>query len=341
MGAVPTKMMYVKSDGVPWHGIGTALDNPPTMEEAIDASGLGWDTGLAPVYAHIKGNYVKTDRRAIYRTDTQEVLGIASEDYAPLNNREAFQIADAVVSDLGIEARYTTAGDLFGGKQVFIVAKLPEDIIIGSNDRSEQYLLLRTGHDGGTSFDIVPTSVRVVCQNTLNLALGRAGQVRYSTFHNGDWDEKTKQIRMYFKESMARLSEFKDLGNKLVEIGSTAEAESDMIDALFPRVQVANVVNVRLSQPSDNPVDATWLVPAAQLAQWEKRRANKISIFKDVRKQEDGSLWGLLSSATGYADQARPGAWKDPQVRLRSIMWRTSAQLKDKAMQVVEAHANG
>ncbi len=340
MVAAVETMMYAKEQGVPWHGLGTEVEETPFSAEAIKAAGLDWDVAKAPMFARIGEEYRPVENRvAIYRLSDGAILGDATEDYQPLNNRQAFEITDQVMADLGIEARYTTAGALWGGKQVFVSAKLPEDIEIhGSgkrtNDRLEQYLLLRTGHDAGTSLDIFPTAISVVCYNTLNLALGSRGTVNYTTYHFGSWDDKRSAIRRYFQEMMGRFGTYKTLAQQLADLNATAWHEERVTNALFPRIETASYGGARLVF-GPKPDEHIQLVPEAQLRQWEDKRNKRIEIFKELRKEEDSSLWGLFNAATGYADHARPGAWKRPEVRFRHIMWQNAATLKARALETM------
>jgi len=185
-------MFYI--DEVPWHGLGTKLDKPATAQEAITAAKLDWPVVKLPLFAGSKHIPVP-DRFAVVRKTgnlvarTDPVLGVVSNEYAPLQNREAFAFFDPIVGQDA--AIYHTAGALGQGERVWILAKLPGHIRVVGDDITEKYLLLSNSHDGKSSVQIKFTPVRVVCQNTLTLALNDGPVCR--VIHHADIHDKLKQ----------------------------------------------------------------------------------------------------------------------------------------------------
>jgi len=173
-------MMYVGE--VPWHRLGTKLDRPATAEEAILAAKLDWQVVKKPLYA-TDGRAARAlaRRYAVVREDTWgaadcPVFGVVGEEYTPLQNREAFAFFDGIVGKGA--AIYHTAGALGRGERVWILARLPECIRVVGNDITDKYLLLSNGHDGNSAVQVKFTPVRVVCQNTLTLALSQGPTIR-------------------------------------------------------------------------------------------------------------------------------------------------------------------
>ncbi len=164
-------MMYV--GGKPWHGLGqylgeTAID----ANTAIEAAQMNWKVSTTPLYfKNSEGEVTEIkDRKAIIREDTQDILGLKSDHYRPLQNSDAFKVLDLVVGENA--AVWHTAGVIGKGERIWVSAKIPGSFSIGSkDDRIEQYFLLTNGHDGLSSIQIKFTPVRVVCQNTLKQAL--------------------------------------------------------------------------------------------------------------------------------------------------------------------------
>jgi phage/plasmid-like protein (TIGR03299 family) len=185
-------MFYI--DEVPWHGLGTKLDKPATAQEAITAAKLDWPVVKLPLFAGSIRIPVP-DRFAVVRKTgnliarTDPVLGVVSNEYAPLQNREAFAFFDPIVDQDA--AIYHTAGALGQGERVWILAKLPGHIRVVGDDITEKYLLLSNSHDGKSSVQIKFTPVRVVCQNTLTLALNDGPVCR--VIHHADIHDKLKQ----------------------------------------------------------------------------------------------------------------------------------------------------
>lgn len=150
----------------PWHGIGTVIGGTPTSDEAIRLAKLDWDVIQYPVVAN--GNTVE-GYFANVRSDTNEALGVVKGRYKVLQNREAFTFVDDIVGNGETEVRYETAGSLFNGRRVFLLCKLPDSDVLG--DRMENWLFFTNSHDGSASLTAGITNVRVVCNNTLQLAL--------------------------------------------------------------------------------------------------------------------------------------------------------------------------
>ena len=169
------EMMYTGT--TPWHQQGVRLDNPATAEEAITAAKLDWKVETQPVYVrHFSDALQPTEvpnKKAIVRKDTQEVFTIMSDGYQPVQNSEAFTFFDDVIAQG--EAVYHTAGSLFNGRKIWILAKLPNDITINKVDVIQPYILLSNSHDGSSALRMQLTPVRVVCANTLRFATRKQG----------------------------------------------------------------------------------------------------------------------------------------------------------------------
>lgn len=166
-------LMYVGEE--PWHGLGTKLNTPATAAEAIRAANLDWTVRKVPLYAWGDGfAYPVDDTFTVVPEDLwgQEncpTYGVVAGAYTPLQNREAFEFFDTIVGKGA--AIYHTAGALDDGRRIWILAKLPTDILVAGKDKTHKYLLLSNCHDGSSSVQIKFTPIRVVCHNTLSQAL--------------------------------------------------------------------------------------------------------------------------------------------------------------------------
>ena len=168
---------------VPWHGLGTALKSPATAAEAIRAAGLDWEVVKCPLFfEHGPKMQPVGNRFGVVRSDLLKqpgpppVLGIVGTEYVPLQNREAFEWFDPIVGEN--KAIYHTAGALGDGERVWLLAKLPEEIRVVGDDIAHKYLLLSNSHDGSSSVQVKFTPIRVVCQNTLTMALNQGRGIR-------------------------------------------------------------------------------------------------------------------------------------------------------------------
>ena len=211
----------------PWHGLGTVVREAPTSENALRLAGLDWNVVQEAIYTPcrekiegFKANVRDTDRK---------VLGVVSDRYKVVQNVEAFSFTDEL---LGHGVRYETAGSLSGGRRVWLLARLPREYII-AGERISPYLVFSNTHDGSGSVKVAVTPVRVVCNNTLNLALETA-QRSFSMVHTGNISDKITEARdtLFKAESyMDRLgAEFEQLHQQKV---TDAEVQK-YIELLIP-----------------------------------------------------------------------------------------------------------
>jgi len=170
-------MFYVRV--APWHGLGVRVETALSSDEALEQSGLDWSVIQRPI---MTGDYDPIPGyKANIRDSDCKVLGVVSDRYKVVQNHEAFAFTDAL---LGEGVRYETAGSLNDGKKVWMLAKLPDKYFL-EGEEIEPYLIFSNSHDGNGSIKVAMTPIRVVCQNTLNLALSSARRV-WSTVHVGD-----------------------------------------------------------------------------------------------------------------------------------------------------------
>lgn len=224
-----TAMMYAGE--TPWHGLGTKLDQPATAAEAIQAAGLNYEVKLRSLTAD--DGIPVVDRKAVIRCDSQEVLGVVGNSYQPVQNHQCFGFLDAVVANG--QLRYHTAGALGKGQKVWMLAKLPGEIRVrGSEDVTEQYLLLSNSHDGSSALRVFFTPIRVVCANTLGAAERRGRKQGVSVVHKGNLEVKVAEAQ----EILGLAKRFyDDLGQHIDRLAShypTRQQLDDYFTALYP-----------------------------------------------------------------------------------------------------------
>jgi phage/plasmid-like protein (TIGR03299 family) len=156
-----------------WHRLGVVIEKAATSEEAIKLAELDFPVDQCEMFASQKegGSVWVPDAVANVRRDTGAVLGVVGRRYRVFQNAEAFDFMDSLVGEK--LAMYETAGALKGGRRVWMMARIPKEYRVG-DDVVHPYVLLTNSHDGSQALRMIPTTVRVVCQNTLNLALSRA-----------------------------------------------------------------------------------------------------------------------------------------------------------------------
>ena len=172
----------------PWHGLGTIVMEAPTSAEALRLAGLDWDVVQEPIYT--KANEEVKGYKANVRDSDRRVLGVVSDRYKVVENSDAFSFTDEL---LGKGVRYETAGSLQEGRKVWLLARLPREYII-AGERISPYLVFSNTHDGSGSVKVAVTPVRVVCNNTLNLALSTADR-SFSMVHTGKIQDKIQEAK--------------------------------------------------------------------------------------------------------------------------------------------------
>lgn len=225
MSANVETMFYTREK--PWHGLGTMVMEAPSSREALALAGLDWEVVQKPLVTD-DGISVSGFRANVRDTDNR-ILGVVTDRYKVVQNKDAFAFTDEL---LGEGITYETAGALQGGRRTWILAKLPQRYII-SGDEITPYLVFMNSHDGTGAIKAAMTPIRVVCQNTLNLALSTAKR-SWSTNHVGDIRGKLEDARntlLYAGEYMAELGKAIDSMNRQK---LSDRKVYEYIDALFP-----------------------------------------------------------------------------------------------------------
>lgn len=232
MAAAVETMFYTREK--PWHGLGTMVTEALDSRSALELAGLNW-TVIQKELITVDGIPVPGFKVNLRDTDNR-VLGVVTDRYKTVQNEEAFSFTDAL---LGEGVRYETAGSLQDGRRTWILAKLPQKYII-SGDEITPYLVFMNAHDGSGAIKAAMTPIRVVCMNTLNLALSTAKR-SWSTNHVGDIKGKLEDARntlLYADKYMAELGKAID---SLNQIKLSDRQVYEYIDALFPLVDNASL----------------------------------------------------------------------------------------------------
>ena len=189
-----------------WHGLGTVVENAPTLSEALELAQMDFNIVLSnPLTAYHRGEFTKDSKfYATVRTDTNEILGVVGKNYPIIQNSELFEIANA----LGDTASVETAGTLKNGAQSYLLMKCGEWDING-NDSMLEYFCLMNSHDGTLSLSGLPTSIRVVCHNTLSWAISEGSNRTIKISHRGDVEDKIIGLQEAMSEWTEHRSDFR------------------------------------------------------------------------------------------------------------------------------------
>ena len=164
-----------------WHELGNVIQYDPNTYEAYEVAGLNWTVSKQRLgFRDNFGNYHETDSYGLVRDKDNAFYGVCKDKYQIFQNKEAFDWARPLVeSEL---FKWESAGALKDGRNCWILLNSGEREII-KGDALRNYLLMAWSHDGQRSITIQPTSIRVVCENTLNAALGALLHLSICSFY--------------------------------------------------------------------------------------------------------------------------------------------------------------
>ena len=225
MAANVETMFYVREK--PWHGLGTEVQEAPTSAEALICAGLNWEILQKSVYSE-DGTLIDGYKVNIRDSDNA-MLGSVSDRYKVVQNKDAFRFTDDL---LGAGVTYETAGSLQGGRKVWMLAKMPQRYIIGG-DEIAPYMVVMNSHDGSSGIKVAMTPIRVVCQNTLNLALNKAKRV-WTTKHTENVMNRVHEARETLMHAEAYMNGLGHEIDALSKIKLTDKKVMDFMKEFFP-----------------------------------------------------------------------------------------------------------
>ena len=291
----------------PWHKLGTVVNGLATANEALQLAHLGWTVAGMPVTVNGRQlafpNGEKADTwQGICRTDTGDCLGIMRGQYTPIQNVEAFDFFDRLIGQG--KAVYDTAGALRGGRQVWLLAKVDGEISI-NGDAHRQYGLMLTSHDGSYALQVQWVTERVVCANTLSVAL-RGASNTCKIRHTSNWQDKESEA--------ARV-----LGLGEHYFKSIQDSLAGMTDKMLTQEQMAEFTKLLL--PSAKDEESTRI---------KNIRGEIAGLFGTGAGNRGQSRWDALQAVTDYADHNMTLRGKN-STRLESALQGAGQQLKQRA----------
>lgn len=307
-------------DEEPWHGLGTKLDRPATAEEAIAAANLDWTVKTVPLYftgqqgaVRIENKYA-TVREDLWDRPDCQALGIVSSQYVPLQNRDAFKFFDPIVGQKA--AVYHTAGVLDGGKRIWILAKLPDNIRVIGDDIVDKYLLLSNSHDGSSAVAIKFTPIRVVCDNTLTMALNNGPTLRI--VHTLNMQQRLRQAKELLGIVHTQYGTIERDFQAMSKIRMNSQRLNNYFNAVFPDPEDPENFDA-LQRAQNNRLRAEYLF-----------EQGKGSDVKGVR----GTLWAAYNGITELVDHRISGVKHQKERHLNSIWFGNGYLLKARAYRI-------
>ena len=308
------QMAYVGE--TPWHGLGNELTPQQAIEVWAEQSGMSFQILETPVrfMAESAGplGSIKTfaDQKVLYRSDTQDALSVVSNRYQVVQPSEVLEFYRDLTQVAGYELE--TAGVLKGGKKFWALARTGQSSALKGNDVVQGYLLLATSCDGTLATTATPTTVRVVCNNTLTIAVnGAVSAIKVP--HNTRFDAQAvkQQLGLAVSQWDGFMYRMRTLASRKVK-GHEAMA-------YFLRVLCEVDPN---SSDLSNLTNERALLKVQSLYDGQGRGAEL--------EAAKGTAWGLLNAVTEYVDHERRA--RSPEFRLDSAWFGQGAVIKQRAL---------
>jgi phage/plasmid-like protein (TIGR03299 family) len=319
MAHMVESMMYAGE--VPWHGLGKMVEQDLLSADAIQAAGLDWTVKLFPVVPATEdgasaGSVIEGYQAVVRETDGKG-LGVVGGRYTPIQNAQAFDFFDSVVGQKA--AMYHTAGSLDGGRRVWMLAKLPKDLHLANGEEIKQFLLLSNAHDGSGCLRMLFTPVRVVCNNTLTMALENTDNDGIRIRHTANAMTKLHEAQRALGLATAYYEEFQQNANRLLVTKFTDAQMEKVAEGLFPANDDGEV-----STRSENT------------------RAQVIDLFSNGRGIQPvrGTAWAAYNAVTEFADHHRAtravGGADAQESKVASIWFGSSKAFKNTGLELIE-----
>ena len=313
---------------LPWHRLGQNVEECQTWSEAMRLAHLDWEVECQPLYDR-RGNVVEA--WGTFRKDNGRFLASVGSRYTPIQNGRMFEFVDLLIGTRA--AHYESAGALDGGRKVWCLARIPgatTEIVPG--DEHQAYILFCSSHDGSLAATCQPTSVRVVCSNTLTTALNERGVSRISVRHTASGEARLARAQKMLEASLRAIQDVRQKLRILAERNLTRESFEEALNRLFPP-------------------------PKGKDEELRGRRRSTLEAILRLYERNDGSngiasisgtAYNLYNAVTEYVDHYRPvrtsqitASLSDAQKRAQSALFGSGAQLKERALEVLLETTSG
>ena len=300
------------------------IDDAVTAEAAIKLAGLDWALEKRDIFLSspkevdgikVIGNKIP-DKQAVVRVSDNSPLGIVGSRYQIIENRVAFDFMDSLVGEG--QAIYKSAGSLYGGRKIFIIANIPGDLNIGGVDVVQKNIILTTSHDGSSSVTAAITPVRFACLNALSSAL-KGAQNKVKIRHSLHFEDKIKGARTLLGLANTYYQYIGELMNKLIE---TPFSDSDM----------KNFVEELIPANEDS---------SRSLSMATTKHNEIIRLFRNGAGHENikDTRWAAYNAVTEYVDHNKPSRAKSfsDSKQFDDKIYGGGASLKSKAFEMLVA----
>ena len=316
----------------PWHGLGSQLPEKQPLEVWAQAAGMDWQIKESPVHFSIDNVHNASmfgsfdEQKVLYRSDTNTALSVVSNRYQVVQPMEVLEFYRDLTEQAGFELE--TAGVLKGGRKFWALARTGKSTVLKGNDLVNGYVLLATSCDGSLATIAMPTTVRVVCNNTLSIAVNGAEQaVKVSHRSNFDADAVKQRLGIAVSQWDQFMYEMKVLSERKVNVKEAnryfeALLSSSPADAVPAIGKKAHLKLLNAQSESVMPNERAY--KKLQAMYGGQGRGAELTAAKDT-------AWGLLCAVTEFVDHERQA--RSTENRLDSAWFGNGSQMKQKALE--------
>jgi len=309
------QMAYVGE--TPWHGLGNSLSPKQPLEVWAQQAGMNWKIEESPVHfmsdrvAHLGTINIFPEQKVLYRSDSKQALSVVSQRYKVVQPREVLEFYRDLTDMAGYELE--TAGVLKGGKKFWALAKTDQSIALKGNDQVHGYLLLATSCDGSLATTATPTTIRVVCNNTLSIAVNGATQA-IKVPHSTRFDAQS--VKQKLGVAVSQWDTFMYQMRTLSERKVKSHEEMNYLLRVLCDVQPSN------NKPA--PLRNERALKTVKSLYDGQGRGSELAAAK-------GTAWGLLNAVTEFVDHEKRA--RSLEHRIDSAWFGQGAAIKQRALE--------
>lgn len=314
MAHLVEQMAYVGD--APWHGLGSALSPKQPLEIWQREAGMNWQIQESPVHfkadasGHLGTIHSFPEQKVLYRSDTKAPLSVVSKRYQVVQPREVLEFYRDLTEFSGYELE--TAGVLKGGRKIWALARTGQAATLKGHDQVNGYLLLATSCDGTLATTATPTTVRVVCNNTLTVSLNGATHA-IKVPHSTRFDPRA--VKKQLGIAVSQWDEF------MYRMRTLAERKVQTKEALGFFMEV--LCDTSANSPIPNVLPNKRAMEKVQSLYEGKGRGSEMESAR-------GTAWGLLNAVTEYVDHEKRA--RSSEYRMDSAWFGQGAVIKQKAL---------
>lgn len=291
-----------------WHGLGTVVENAPTPAQALKLARLDWTVETWPLLAQAPdgAHLAVTGTKGSYRTDTRQLLGTVGTNYRPIQNTELADFCTALAEGTDT-VRVESAGSIRGGAKVWFLLR-GNSFSVRGKDEVRPYYCISNGHDGWTAFRCTPTTVRVVCSNTLHMVIpsgeregviDRTKQAAFVCHHTTSITKRVEEA----KAALGLYGKALDTTREVIDSIAAKDVKREDIQRFFLECYTHDFGGIP-TNPKTAPEEAkAWNAKAA---------FNAVAARFDAERGVAGAtLWNAFNAYTGWLQNDKLPKTKD------------------------------